>query len=243
MARRHTQLGKFSPDFEQWLKTADIAAMDAIDSMPPAQARSLMTQIELSVPWLYDGLTYQDHTIVAPEVTARVFSAAETGSTIGEQRAFAKSLKPMVLIYHGGGWMYGGHTTESRLLRTFVRTLGFVAVSIDYRLAPEHPFPVPFDDCIAGLRWAVNNAASFRADAENVFIAGSSAGGNLTAAVTQWARDQGWTCIKGQVLQIPATCHYRHFHKDRWELESYDELKDVPILGAKKMSRFWGELV
>jgi len=233
MESKNSAYGNFSPEFQEWLKNADIAAIDAMDSMPPAEARKQMAQIEGANPNMYQGMSYEDHPIIAEGVTARVFRKQD------EERG--EALKPLVVIFHGGGWMYGGHTTETRLFRAFVMKLGFVAVNIDYRLAPEFPFPVPFEDCCAGLKWAIGNAFELGADKDNVFLAGSSAGGNLAAAVAQWAQKEGLKCIKGQVLQIPATCHYRHFPKNRWELESYRTLKDVPLLGAEKMSKLWGE--
>jgi acetyl esterase/lipase len=233
MALRNTHYGKFSPEFQEWLKTTDLSAMDAMDNMPPAEARKLMAQIEGANLKMYEGMNYTDYPINRDGVTARVFRL--------QNEQPGETLKPLVVIFHGGGWMYGGHTTETRLFRAFVTKLGFIAVNIDYRMAPEFPFPVPFEDCCDGLKWAIDHAFELGADNNNIFLAGSSAGGNLVAAVSQWAQKEGLKCIKGQALQSPATCHYRHFPKGKWELESYKTLENVPVLPAKKMSRFWGE--
>lgn len=207
--------------------------MDAMDNMPPAQAREIMTTIETSVPNALKDITYTDHEINKSKVTARIFRAAEPQSP--------DLNLPIALVLHGGGWMYGGHNTETRLVRALLNS-GFLPVSIDYRLAPEHPFPVPLDDCWEGLMWVINHAKAIGGDVSKILLAGSSAGGNLCAVVGLLAREKGINCIKGQILIMPATCHYRHFPGSRFELKSYHDMKDVPVLGAKKMNRFWGEL-
>jgi acetyl esterase len=89
---------------------------------------------------------------------------------------------PVLVYLHGGGWICGSPRTHRKLGFRFAEA-GYVVVNVDYRLAPEHPFPVPFEDCVAAVRWAAREVARFGGDAARLAIGGDSAGGNLAAAV------------------------------------------------------------
>ncbi|MCH2162046.1 MAG: alpha/beta hydrolase [Phycisphaerales bacterium] len=110
---------------------------------------------------------------------------------------------PLVVAFHGGGWVLGdldGFEPEARLLAAG----GDCAVlAVDYRLAPEHPFPAAIEDAFAATEWASANAASLGCDAGRLGVAGMSAGGNLAAAVTIMARDAGIPGLRFQLLVYP----------------------------------------
>src|SRR5262245_42957497 len=89
---------------------------------------------------------------------------------------------PVLVYLHGGGWICGSPKTHRKLAHRFAEG-GYLVVNVDYRLAPEHPFPTPFEDCVAAVRWASREAARFGGDASRLAIGGDSAGGNLSAAV------------------------------------------------------------
>jgi acetyl esterase len=89
---------------------------------------------------------------------------------------------PVLVYLHGGGWICGSPATHRRLGHRFAEA-GYLTISVDYRLAPEHPFPAPFDDCEFAVRWAAREAARWGGDASRLAIGGDSAGGNLSAAV------------------------------------------------------------
>jgi len=89
---------------------------------------------------------------------------------------------PVLVYLHGGGWICGSPRTHRKLGYRFAEA-GYVVVNVDYRLAPEHPFPTPFEDCLAAVKWAAREAARFGGDAARLAIGGDSAGGNLSAAV------------------------------------------------------------
>ena len=97
----------------------------------------------------------------------------------------------------------GDHRTGIGAVVDWVEELGVVVASVDYRLAPEHPHPVPVEDCYAGLVWTVDHAAELGIDAERVVLAGTSAGGGLAAAVALMARDQRGPSLIGQMLMCP----------------------------------------
>ncbi|MXW30674.1 MAG: alpha/beta hydrolase, partial [Chloroflexi bacterium] len=110
---------------------------------------------------------------------------------------------PVCVWFHGGGWVVGSITTNDPTCRALADASGAIVVSVDYRLAPEHKFPIPLDDCYAATEWAVANAASFGGDPSRLAVAGSSAGGNLAAAVALRARDEGGPRLAHQSLICP----------------------------------------
>jgi acetyl esterase len=89
---------------------------------------------------------------------------------------------PVLVYLHGGGWVCGSPRTHRKLAHRFAEA-GYLVFNVDYRLAPEHPFPTPFEDCLAATRWAHGEAARFGGDPTRLAIGGDSAGANLSAAV------------------------------------------------------------
>ncbi|BBX64611.1 esterase [Mycobacterium saskatchewanense] len=107
---------------------------------------------------------------------------------------------PALLWIHGGGYVIGTAAQDDRLCRRFSRRLGIAVASVDYRLAPDHPYPAPLEDCYAALTWL---AGLPWVDAGRVAIAGASAGGGLAAALALLARDRGETDPAFQLLAYP----------------------------------------
>ena len=110
---------------------------------------------------------------------------------------------PVCVWFHGGGWVVGSIESNDPTCRALANAAGAIVVSVDYRLAPEHRFPIPLDDCYAAMEWAAANAASFGGDPSRLAVAGSSAGGNLAAAVALRARDEGGPRLAHQSLICP----------------------------------------
>jgi acetyl esterase len=116
----------------------------------------------------------------------------------------APSPLPVIVFYHGGGWILGSPETHAMATAAMARRSGAAVLSVDYRLAPEHPFPAAFDDAYAALLWAAGPAAELGLDVRRLALAGDSAGGNLAAAVALAARDRGGPKIALQALIYPA---------------------------------------
>jgi acetyl esterase len=111
---------------------------------------------------------------------------------------------PALLYFHGGGWCIGDLDTHDPLCRQITHEAGCAVLSLDYRLAPEDPFPAAVEDCFAALRFAAAEGPSLGLDAARLAVGGDSAGGNLAAVAALLARDAG-IAVAGQVLLYPAT--------------------------------------
>jgi acetyl esterase len=110
---------------------------------------------------------------------------------------------PTIVFFHGGGFVIGDLDTHDDHARLLCHDIEAVVVSVDYRLAPEHPFPAGFEDCLAATRWAADHIAELGGDADRLAVAGDSAGGNLSAAVALAATHDGGPTLAAQLLIYP----------------------------------------
>ena len=107
---------------------------------------------------------------------------------------------PTVILLHGGGWVFGSIDTYDGFARQIAKRSGMRCLSVDYALAPEHPFPAPLDDCVAAIRWAVSDGASFGIDGQRIALIGDSSGANLVLAACLALRDAGASPVRGAAL-------------------------------------------
>jgi acetyl esterase len=148
----------------------------------------------------------------AGPIPARVYSAHA-----------ASTPRPLVAYFHGGGWVQGDLQTHHGLCARLAKYADAVVVAIDYRLAPEHKFPAAVDDCFAAYRWLREHGRDIGGDAARVAVAGDSAGGNLSAVVSQLAAGAGVPVPSCQVLIYPAVDF-------SLETESHRELVDGHVI-------------
>jgi acetyl esterase len=139
---------------------------------------------------------------------------------------------PLVAYVHGGGWVMGTVDGFDPLCRALANAAGAVVASIEYRLAPEHPFPAALDDVRAAVRWLHANAEELGADPDRLAIAGDSAGGNLATVTARRLRDEGGPAIRYQALIYPVT-------DSAINTPSYREKSDGFGLSAPSMQRYW----
>ncbi|KAF2105031.1 hypothetical protein NA57DRAFT_63239 [Rhizodiscina lignyota] len=150
---------------------------------------------------------------------------------------------PLVIFLHGGGFVLGGLENEELLCTLFAQRLKVVVLNVDYRLAPENPFPAAPNDAWDVVKWAAGNASQVGADPSKGFVVGGvSAGGNLAAVCAHLARDEKLSPpITGSMLQIPMVLQLDSIEeKYRPEINSYEQNKDAPVLSQKSIDLFEG---
>ena len=110
-----------------------------------------------------------------------------------------------LVYFHGGGWVIGSVETHNELCESLCLKLGFKIFSVDYRLSPEYKYPTPFNDCLAGYNWVVDNSEDLNIKENNISVGGDSAGGNLAAAICLKQQEEGQPLPKAQLLIYPVT--------------------------------------
>ena len=180
------------------LGLASVASMDA-ERIARVQGRSPGHNpvTDLLLGGVAPGVTLTDDAAVgaAGPLTVRVHRPADAG----------EGPLPLVVNFHGGGWVVGSLDQSDWLCSNVAVAAGVVVVSVDYRLAPAHPWPAAAEDCYSALVDVVARAGEWGADPRRVAVMGDSAGGNLAAVVTLMARDRSGPGIAYQALLYPAT--------------------------------------
>lgn len=157
-----------------------------------------------------------------PDVLVRIY----------QPRAPVDGLMPGVLEIHGGGFITGSVDMMDGFGDAVAADFPAVVVSVEYRLAPEDPYPAALEDCYAALSWFAANAAEFGVDPARIAIAGQSAGGGLAAATALLARDRGGPDLCFQLLEIPEL-------DDRLETPSMMQFVDTPAWNRPNAERSW----
>lgn len=169
----------------------------------------------------------EDRTVPGPngDIPIRVYKPIDTDATL-----------PVLVYFHGGGWVIGSIDTHDKYCRQLALAAEICIISVDYRLAPEHPYPAPADDCYAATKWIAENANELRIDAGRLAVGGDSAGGNLAAVVTLMSRDRGGPSLAFQLLIYPITdCDF--------DTESYLKNATGYHLTRAAMMWFWVQYV
>lgn len=139
---------------------------------------------------------------------------------------------PIFVFYHGGGWVTGDLDTHDSVCRQIAKNTKTLVVSVDYRLAPEHPYPEPLEDAYDALLWISQYGDTIGGDQSNIILGGDSAGGNLAAAVVLKARNENGPKIKAQVLIYPV------IQLASLDTESYSNFRSGYFLTKKKMEDY-----
>jgi acetyl esterase len=138
----------------------------------------------------------------------------------------------LLVYFHGGGHCIGSIGLMDNVARELAHCSGAAVLSVEYRLAPEHPYPAGLDDCETVTRWALAHAADFDVSPSALVVAGESAGGNLSAAVTLRLRDHSDAPLAGQVLMYPGV------DGDAWTYPSRTEFEGI-VLTRRSMQAYW----
>ncbi|MBW2696227.1 MAG: alpha/beta hydrolase [Deltaproteobacteria bacterium] len=190
--------------------------------MKPAEMRAVLDNLALPGE-VTPVASVEDRSVRGPdaEIPVRLYTPEGDGP------------HPVLVYFHGGGFVIGSIETHDGTCRDLAAGAGCVVVSVDYRLAPEHPFPAAPEDCYAATRWVAENADSIGGDASRIAVAGDSAGGNLAAVVALLCRDRGGPELVHQLLIYPVTNH-------AFDTDSYRDNAEGYLLTRGMMEWFWG---
>lgn len=178
----------------------------------------------------------QPPTRTTPMAVVREHLAGEPAVRIREYRPAEGGTTPAVLYVHGGGFTVGSLDGVDELCRRIAAQAECAVFSLEYRLAPENPYPAALDDVRAAWAWLVDNAASLGIDPDRVAVAGDSAGGGLVAALCLDLRERGINQPVLQVLAYPAV-------DDSFVRPSWTEFENAPLLGTADAKWFWCQYV
>ena len=205
--------------------------MDLLDPVAARQAfEDIIVAIKIEIPGI-ETLDIEDRMVPGfegdPDVSVRIYRPKRRAQA-GETAARA----PGVVMIHGGGFVIGSVETEHGGAAAMAIDSGAVVVSVDYRLAPEHPYPAGVHDCYAALTYLHAEADALGVDPARVALAGASAGGGLAAATALLARDRGGPAVCFQLLQIPEL-------DDRFETGSMQTFVDTPLWNRPLAEQSW----
>jgi acetyl esterase len=209
---------------------AMIELLPKMDLADPEAARrafeEILVAIRLDIPGI-ETLHIEDRTVPGfegdPDVAVRVYRP---------QGAAVPTRVPGIVMIHGGGFVIGSVEAEHAGAAVMARDTGAVVVSVDYRLAPEHPYPAALHDCYAALTYLHAEADALGVDPERVALVGASAGGGLSAATALLARDRGGPAVCFQLLAIPEL-------DDRLETGSMQAFVDSPMWNRPLAEQSW----
>lgn len=217
-----------NPQVKGFLETLAAAGAQPFHTMEPPQCRVAINMLmKMMPPSAAQIAGARDTRIAGPagELKLRIYTPNGKGPF------------PILMYFHGGGFVIGDLDTFDSLCRETCAGAGVVVVSVDYRLAPEHPFPAASDDCLAATRWAAAHAAEINGDAGRIGVSGDSAGGNLATVTALRLRDEGGPALKAQLLVYPVV------DADPDAYPSMTENAEGYLLSRKDMEWFVGHYV
>ena len=183
------------PVAKQFLDEITASGMPLIESMSPADARMATEAMMSAVADVPELASVEDRHIPGPagEIPIRVYASE------------ARVPQPILVYFHGGGFVIGSLTSHDPLCRVLAARIPAIVVAVDYRLAPEHPFPAAAEDAYAALCWVAEHARALGGDPGRIAVGGDSAGGNLSAVVSLLARERSGPSLVHQLLIYPVT--------------------------------------
>jgi acetyl esterase len=203
-----------------------------LDGLAAAGGPALGTQSVAETRAAFDNMPLPRKQIELASVEDRKIPGPAGAIAVRIYQPDGAGVKPVLVYLHGGGWVIGTLDSYDATCRELAQGAGCVVVAVDYRLAPEHRYPAAPEDCYAALRWVAANAASLGADARRLAVGGDSAGGNLSAVVSQMARDKGGPAIRFQLLIYPVT-------DADFTRRSYVDNAEGYLLTTASMRWFW----
>jgi acetyl esterase len=210
----------------QYLKLVEKTIADTpadMHTLPADQLRNLRNGLRL-VPPVPDGIDVEDTKVeaVGRDIPVRIYRKSD----------HANDQRPLIIYFHGGGFVIGNLDSHQISCVRLCEDTGWPVVSVDYRLAPEHPFPAAPEDCFSALCWAAENADTIGADTSRIAVVGESAGGNLAAATALLTRDRKGPAVGFQLLFYPVI-------DTDFTTPSYQDFAAGPLLPERLMRAYW----
>jgi acetyl esterase len=214
------------PQVQDYLTKLAALGMEPMTALSPQMARTMMEA--------------ETRTLGAPPPVGRIVDEVirHPDGPIPIRITFPEGDAPLpaLVFFHGGGWVVGSIATHDLLCRTLTNLAQVVVVSVEYRLAPEHPYPAALRDACNATAWVAARGTALGIDPARIFVGGDSAGGNLAAAVALHARDRGGRSLAFQLLIYPIT-------NDDLDTPSYQEYANGYMLTREAMAWYWDQYV
>ncbi|BAN22113.1 alpha/beta hydrolase [Caballeronia insecticola] len=222
-AQAETRAPVPEPTTQHFIDALAASKAPPIYTLSPADARNVLA-----------GAQTQPVKKQAANIEDRVIEAGPTGKIALRivRPEHAKGALPVIMYFHGGGWVLGDKNTHDRLVREIANGAQATVVFVDYDRSPETKYPVPIEQAYAATRYVADHAKAFNVDASRMAVAGDSVGGNMTAAVTLLAKERGGPALRAQVLFYPVT-------DASFDDGSYTEFANGPWLTRDAMKWFW----
>ena len=214
---------RLEPITQRFIDDLMAAGGPPVYTLSPADARALLAR-QQSVPTAKPDAHIEDATFpVGPKGAVRVRIVRPKGS---------ERPVPVIMHFHGGGWVLGDVNTHDRLIREIAVGAHAAVVFVDYDRAPEAQFPIPLEEAYAATKYVAENGSNLNVDSSRLAVVGDSAGGNIAAAVTLLSKERRGPKISFQLLFYPVT-------DDNFETGSYTQFRDGPWNTKAAMEWFW----
>ncbi|KAH6985122.1 Alpha/Beta hydrolase protein [Ilyonectria destructans] len=229
---RQPGLGEISPEWNEFTKQLEIPALLGT----PAELRQIRFPRDDSPPVGFSIKQVQIPGYGGATNQVRIYTPNVPSAT-----------HAVIIYVHGGGWTIGDLDSEDTICRTICKSIGAIIVSVDYRKAPENPFPIGLEDVWAGVLWVnqvidspfkvYDNIESLGGARDRVILGGLSAGANIAAVIAQRARETKQVSFCGQILRIPLVVHPKAQPAD-FDFSSYEENANAPLLPSASVTQF-----
>lgn len=208
-----------SQDVKEFLKPLNAEGNLPLESLPVADARNVLTGAQEAFKVDLLGI----------EESEKIVESAGFSITLNIVRPEGEQgITPAFMFIHGGGWVLGDYPTHKRMVRDLVVLTGYTGIFVEYKRAPEVKYPHPVNEVYAAAQWIAANGADIKVDGKRLAIVGNSAGGNLAAATTLMAKENGGPEFKAQILFWPVTD--ANFDRESWQLFGSQRFLTAPLM-------------
>ncbi|CAM1368049.1 Alpha/beta hydrolase domain-containing protein, putative lipase [Tenacibaculum litopenaei] len=214
-----------SPDYQAFLEAIHAYQGPPIHELPLAIGRKAMEDMQFEENTAYEHELHYEH-------TTAVYQKDSAKIVVIKPKKLRRKKLPVLVYFHGGGWVFNSFKTHKRLLSTIARKAKVAVVFVDYSRAPEASYPKANEEGVTVLRWIYQKGRSYGLDKKRVFVGGDSAGGNMATAVAITVKKDPELTLQGQLLLYPVT-------SDNLQTQSYQLYSKGHYLSRATMQWFW----